>query len=212
MIQPVVGIKRKRIDAQAKTEGRKRTVIRNGESASLDIGDLERRLGEDPAKNQKDVETLLGFLDLSNPDAKSNLKVGIILCKVFSRLAASGDLTTDNQGRKQNREMSDWYLQQYGRYRKTLMKLLRSVSAPQRLPIVHVCWKILEVDAELLDNSLWTSESMFKMLLTAVVEISDGIEIREAYVGEYVNQCHDCCYYSLEYFSWVYPLVVVAVI
>lgn len=205
MSQHVAGTKRKRDDAGLNAEGRKRRTTRNSEKAPLDIKQLEQRIAEDPSKNQNDVETLIEMLDLTDLSAKMNLKAGVALCKVFSRLVASGILAKDHQGSKQSQELSDWYSQQYGKYRMALAKLLRSVSAFQRLPLLHLSWRVLEQDAEMLDNTLWVSDSMFKPLLSVVVEIPDGKDIRETYVGEYMNHCHDCCYHSLEHFSYVRP-------
>ncbi|KAF7506620.1 hypothetical protein GJ744_011552 [Endocarpon pusillum] len=201
MSRPHIGKKRKWDDAPSQSQGRKRRTIRSGESSSLDIEQLEKRIAKDPSNNHNDVETLLQMLDLANPDAKLNLRTGIALCKVFSRLIASGHLNKDNHGNNQSQELSAWYVEQYRKYRTTLARLLRSVSAAQRLPLVHLCWKVLEQDAEFLGNKVWVSESMFKPFLSAVVDIPGGTDVRETYVDEYMNQCHDCCYHSLEYFS-----------
>ena len=203
MSRPHIGKKRKRDDAPSQSQERKRRTIRSGESSSLDIEELEKRIAKDPSKNHNDVETLLQMLDPANSDTKLNLRAGIALCKVFSRLIASGHLNKDNHGNNQSQELSAWYVEQYRNYRMTLARLLRSVSAAQRLSLVHLCWKVLEQDAEFLGNSIWVSESMFKPLLSVVVDIPGGTDVRETYVEEYMNQCHDCCYHSLEYFSYV---------
>ncbi len=205
MIQPGTGSKRKRDERGLQSGCVKRRATRPCESTSPDIEQLERRITEDPSKNHQDVETLLQMLDLAKPSAKKNLKAGVALCKVFSRLVASGNLAKDDQGRKQSQQLSAWFHQKYATYRKTLAKLLRSVPASQRLPIAHLCWRVLEQDAELMDNSVWVTDSMFKPLLSAVIETPDNTDIRNIYVGEYMNHCHDCCYHSLAYFSYVYP-------
>lgn len=203
MSRPHIGKKRKRDDAPSQNQGRKRRTTRNGESSSLDIEQLEKRIAQDPSENHNDVETLLQMLDLDNPDAKLNLRAGIALCKVFSRLVASGHLSKDNHGNNQSQDLSAWYVEQYRNYRIILARLLRLVSTAHRLSFVHLCWKVLEQDAEFLGNKVWVSESMFKPFLSAVVDIPGGTDVRETYVDEYMNQCHDCCYHSLQYFSYV---------
>lgn len=202
-MSPATGLKRKRIDVQSQNQGRKRRAVRKSDDAPPSIEQLEQRITEDPSKNRKDVDGLLQMLDLARPDARTNLKVGITLCKVFSRLVASGNLTKDSHKSKDGQELCEWYTQELGKYRTILVRLLRSVAATQRLPILHLCWKVLEQDAELLDNSVWMSHSMFKPLLLAVIEDQEGTDIRETFVGEYLNPCHDCCYHSLEYLSYV---------
>ena len=196
------GVKRKLNDGQTKNESRKRRVVHNGNIAS-DIEKLERRIAEDPVQNHKNVETLLRMIDVNDPNSKFNLNTAVSLCKVFSRVVASGHITKDGQRRKLSQEVSGWYIQHYEKYRKTVIKLLRSVSASQRLPILHLCWKILEQDAELLESSVWVSDSIFKPLLSALMEMTEAKDIRETYVSEYMNECHDCCYHSLEYFAYV---------
>ena len=196
-------MKRKVDEDRPISEGRKRRATQNGDSASIDIEQLGKSITKDPSKNHKGVESLIRIIDLNNPDAKTNLRTGVALCKVFARLVASGDLVKDDHGSKQGQEISQWYLQQYGTYRTVLVKLLRSVSPSHRLPILHLCWRVLEQDAELMGNSVWVSDSIFKPLLSAVLEMPDGTDIRDTYVGEYMIPCHDCCYYSLEYFSYV---------
>ncbi len=206
MSRPDIGKKRKRGDVDlSQSQSRKRGTTRNGEDSSFDVEQLEKRIAKDPSKNHNDVETLIRMLDPANPDAKISLRAGIALCKVFSRLIASGHLKHNNHSNEQSHELSAWYIEKYGNYRVSLAKLLRSVSAPQRLPLVHLCWRVLEQDAEFLGKSVWVSDSMFKPLLSAVVEIPGGTDVRETYVEAYMNQCHDCCYYSLEYFSYVSP-------
>jgi U3 small nucleolar RNA-associated protein 19 len=205
MNRPGNGKKRKLDDDQSQSEGHKRRAVPTGHSSSHDIEQLERRIAENPSKNRKDVETLIQTINLSDPDLKINLKAAVALCKAFSRLVASGTLTKNGNESEQSPKLSGWYIRQYGIYRMALVKLLRSVSASQRLPIVHLCWRVLEQDAEFLDYSVWDSDSMFRPLLHAVVEMPDGTDIRETYVGEYMNACHDCCYHSLEFLSFVHP-------
>jgi hypothetical protein len=197
--------KRKRDDDPPKSQGHKRSAVPIGKGSLHDIEQLEKRIAENPSKNRKDVETLIQTINLSDCGPKINLKAAIVLYKAFSRLGASGTLSKKGHESEQNHELSGWYYQQYGIYRMALVKLLRSVSASQRLPIVHLCWRVLEQDAELLAHSVWDSESMFEPLLAGVIEIPDGKDIRETYVGEYLNACHDCCYHSLAYLSYVQP-------
>ncbi len=204
MSRPDIEKKRKRDDVvPSQSQSRKRRTTRNGEDSSFDIEQLEKRIAKDPSKNHNDVEVLLQMLDLANPDGIINLRAGIALFKVFSRLIASGQIKHGNRSNEESHELSTWYIEQYRNYRMALAKSLRSVPAPQRLPLIHLCWRVLEQDAESLGNAVWVSDSMFKPLLSAVVEIPSGTDVRETYVKEYMNQCHDCCYRSLEYFSYV---------
>jgi hypothetical protein len=200
-------IKRKRPAVLPEHGARKRRALQNAEGAVPNIEQLERRIAEDPLKNHKDIEKLITMINPDNPNAKTNLKAAVSLCKVFSRLAASGSLSKNDRGTQQNQEMTARFTQQYGIYRRALLDLLRSTSSSQRLSIVHLCWRALEVDAELLGNSVWVSDSIFRPLLSAVIELPGGADTREAYAGEYMNRCHDCCYYSLEYLPYVQSLV-----
>lgn len=195
--------KRKRSEAEIDDKSGKRRAIPNTESASSEIELLERRITEDPSKNCHDLDTMIQMFDLAKPNARTNLRVGVALCKVFSRLIVSGSLTKNDHGSKRSQKLAEWYVQQYGYYRMTIVKLLRTASAAQRLPIVQLCWRVLEQDAELLDHSVWVSGSIFKPLLSALIELPDAKDIREIYVGEYMNSCHDCYYRSLECFSYV---------
>jgi U3 small nucleolar RNA-associated protein 19 len=204
MNRPETKKKRKRDDGRPR-ESHKRRAVSTVHSSSLDIELLEKRIAENPSKNRKDVETLIQEINLSDPDSKINLKAAVALCKAFSRLVSSGTLTKNGHESEQSHELSRWYVQQYGIYRMALVNLLQSVSASQRLPILHLCWRVLEQDAELLDHSVWHSDSMFRPLLAAVTEMPDGTDIRETFVGEYMNACHDCCYHSLAYISYVQP-------
>lgn len=200
-------IKRKRPAVLPEHGARKRRALQNAEGALPNIEQLEKRIAEDALKSHKDIEKLITMINPDNLNAKTNLKAAVSLCKVFSRLAASGSLSKNDRGTQQNQEMTARFTQQYGIYRRALLDLLRSTSSSQRLSIVHLCWRVLEVDAELLGNSVWVSDSKFRPLLSAVIELPGGADIREAYVGEYMNQCHDCCYYSLEYLPYVQSLV-----
>jgi hypothetical protein len=203
MSRPGVGIKRKRDELRSQTEARKRRAIQNNAGAVPDLERIETCIEEEPSKNREEMEHLIRLFDSSHLDAKSNMKIGVSLFKIFSRFVASGYLSKNGGGSKQNQEGHDWYLQQYDKYRAQPVKLLRTVPPTQRFSMLHLCWKVLEQDAELFDNSIWASDSLFKPLLSAVIEIPDGTDVREIFVGEYMDQCHDCCYHSLEHFSYV---------
>ena len=204
MARPGTGNKRKRDEIRSTTETHKRRATQNGDSTVPDLERIERVVEEKPTEHRQEVEHLIRILDSSHPNTRSNLKIGVSLCRIFSRFIASGNLMKSEDRRKHHPVQHDWYLQRYSNYRTSLVKLLRFASQSQRLPILHLCWKVLEQDGELLDNSIWISDSIFKPLLSAIVDTSDGADIRETFVREYMNQCHDCCYHSLEFFSYVY--------
>lgn len=199
-----IGSKRKRDAVRSQADVRKRRAIEIEDEVVPNLQRIEQGIDEEPTKYRENVEHLIRILDPARPDTKANLKIGISLCKIFSRFVGSEYSKTKNEHRsKQKQEQDDWYLQQYGKYRAQLLKLLRFAPQSQRLPILHLCWKVLEQDAELLDNSTWTSESIFESLLSTLVETPDGTDARKAFVGEYMSQCHDCCYHSLGYLSYV---------
>ena len=204
-----IGSKRKRDDIRPQTDVRKRRAIQNDEDVVSNLERIEQGIEEEPTKYREKVEHLIRILDSASQDTKASLKIGVSLCKIFSRFVGSEYSTGKNEHRgRQNQEQHDWYLQQFRRYRAQLVKLLRLAPQSQQLPILHLCWKVLEQDAELLDKSTWSSDSIFQSLLSTVIGIPNGTDVRETFMGEYLSQCHDCCYHSLEYLSSVnFPLV-----
>jgi U3 small nucleolar RNA-associated protein 19 len=198
-----IALKRKRDNAGPEDKPRKRRVAAEAEGPTGELERLEGRIKEDQARNFRDLETILQKFDLVHPDSKINLQLGVSLCKIFSRLVASGALSNKSIDGQKTQEVSEWYLRQYNNYRRTLATLLESVQPPSRLPLVHLCWKVLELDAELFDNAVWDQQSIFRPFLSTITNVSDGADVQEFYVTEYMNQCHDCCYYSLEYISYV---------
>lgn len=201
MSQAAAGLKRKRDDNEIQHEGRKRRTRADGDNSGTKIEELGRKIAENPLKYYTNVEKLLQMIDLDDANAKENLVTAVTLCKVFSRLIASGHLDQGEDGSQQKRDLSEFCMRQYNNYKTTVVKLLRFASSSQGLPFLHLCWKIFEQDVEVWKSSVWESNSLFSSLLSALAEIPDSNEIRKTFVGEYMSQCHDCCYYSLKYFS-----------
>jgi U3 small nucleolar RNA-associated protein 19 len=199
--------KRKRADDGNHSEARKRKTAKHGDSVRgvSQLEDLEREIAKDPLRYHHNVDILLRLIDSDKPDATENLKVAVSMCRIFSRLIAAGSLEQDSNEPKSAKDIANTYLRHYKHYQTAVVKLLKLASPAQQLPILHLCWKIFEQDAELWKSAVWESASIFPSLLSALIEIPDGREIRNTFVSECMSQCHDFSYYALVYISYVYP-------
>lgn len=167
----------------------------------LDPENLEKEINEDPVKNAKHLDALLRMLDLDNPRTTINLRVGISLCRVFSRLIASGNLAGTASTSHLDQQLHDWYQKRYAIYWSSILRLLRISSGRNFSPVLHLCWKALGHEVELLGNAIWTSKSHFGSLLTAVIGITDDSAIRKVLMIDFVNRYHDCMFFAMEHFK-----------
>lgn len=94
--------KRKRNDDEAHKVFRKRRVVAepSHDVQTTRIEELERKIASSTSQYEN-IKTLLSMLDVENPEASINTYVSLSLCRVFSRLAANGNLMSHSNTTEQ---------------------------------------------------------------------------------------------------------------
>jgi U3 small nucleolar RNA-associated protein 19 len=174
-----------------KVKRRREETGRNASELDLRIQKLENELSKTP-NGKSQICDLISFFDLSTPDSEDNLKVAICLCRVFSRMMASGQFTWQKL-----KEEPGWQIKEYQSYQSIVQQCLKNGHGSTPTTMLKLHMKMLKEESSHNPNSFRIFES-FPGLVTALVDAVDGADVRKTFAEDYVRQYQDCCYYSLE--------------
>lgn len=174
-----------------KAKRRREESGENGSELDLRIQKLENELSKTP-NGKSQVSELIALFDVASPDSEDNLKVAIYLCRVFSRMMASGQFTWQKP-----KEKPGWQIREYQSYQSKVQQCLKHGHGSTPTTMLKLHMKMLKEESSHNPETFRIFET-FPGLVTALVDVVDGAEVRKTFAEEYVQQYQDCCYYSLE--------------
>lgn len=179
-------------DARAAPKAKRRKNEVEGDAPELDrrVQKLEDELSE-TADGKSQMSELISLLNPATPDSESNVKVAICLCKVFSRMMASGEFPWQKP-----KEGPGWQVREYRTYQSIVQQCLEKGhgSTPSTMLKLHM--RMLREESLHNPDNVRIFES-FSGLVPALVEAVDGAEVRKTFAEEYLQQYQDCRYHSL---------------
>jgi len=192
----------------SRAKRRRVTDLDDGDSSESRIGELELEASETPP-NLEALRKLISLFRLDDPDHDSNIQISISLCRAFTRLLVNKIFWPDGQtiDRHQGRDISESVAEANRDYRHALRQLVKKGNSATRSVVLRICMRILkEEDAHSQGSPLASRD--FGDLVLAVVRANDGSSLRGTFAQEYLQQYHDCCYYSLRAIQCVYIILV----
>ena len=180
-------------DAKAapKAKRRRDEAAANMSEFDITVNKLETELSKN-SNGKTHMSELISLFDLASPDSESNLKVAICLCRVFSRMMATGHLPW----RKSNEE-PEWQMSEYLSYQSTVQQFLRNGHGSTPATMLKLHMRMLEEESSYNPDNVKIFDS-FSGLISALAEAVDGAEAVKAFMEGYVQKYQDCCYYTLE--------------
>ncbi|KAM4055002.1 CBF/Mak21 family protein [Hirsutella rhossiliensis] len=194
---PGEGAKRKRVSTAPKPAKRRR-------SSGADEGDNET----DPSakillmeqgileskKNYNDIGVLL---TTAKNGGDESMLATVALCRVFLRLLAQGSLASKKSQSEKDGVVVGWLRDRLSQYKQLLLRLL----ADQDLAVtaLTLCMRILKAVGEhWSDKDEYSFPTPFLEDMVRTILMSDGEDVRRAYIEEFAEQHDDIRYYTFK--------------
>lgn len=176
---------------------RARSESSDDEDAQSRILLLESEIFESK-KHYNNISTLIGLLRDDKNGENVPLVAAIALCRVFSRLLASGDLTKKEGAAEKDTIVVLWLKERYSECKEAMLDLLSSASAGPT--ILTLIMRLLKNEGTYLRSR--DEYSFPTAFLTNIVEalLDDSVDesLRQEYSEKYVEEYDDIRYYTFE--------------
>ena len=138
-----LSMKKRKRESDVSVKGSKRRVVADPtqDARKSTIEELEEDISGSK-RHYQNVATLLSMLELSQPQAPTNLAVSLSLCKVFSRLAVDGSLGDALESGDQEGN-APWLRTRYREYLDALLTLLKDGDGHVQVRLNCDCeWRV----------------------------------------------------------------------
>ena len=177
--------------AAPKAKRRRDETTQNASEVDCRLQKLEDGLSK-TTDGRSQMSELISMFDLASPDSECNLKVAISLCRVFSRMMATGRFTWPK-----SKEEPEWQMRDYRSFQSIVQQCLQKGNRSTPTTMLKLHMRMLKEESSHSPESFRIFES-FSGLVSALIEAEDGAEVRKTFAEEYLQQYQDCCYSSLE--------------
>lgn len=188
--------KRKRISPDKRPSKRARSES-SEEDGQAQILLLENEIFESK-KNYNNIATLIKILESESEDGDDFVIAAISLCRVFTRLMVSGELTKKKGAAEKEIVVSNWLKERYSEYKNTLVEILAEDQISSTA--LTLCMRLLKTEGQ---HMLKGSDDRFPTeFLTEIVRVlltadGDG-SARKEFSEKFVEEYDDVRYYTLE--------------
>jgi U3 small nucleolar RNA-associated protein 19 len=187
-------IKRKRTESNHRPLKRARSES-SDEDVQARILLLENQIFES-RKNYNNISTLIKLSRDGINSSGVSVISSIALCRIFSRLLASGDLTKTPDATEKESVVTLWLRERYLEYKAILVQLLnREDSGPTALTL---CMRMLKSEGTYLRNEQdYCFPTVFlKNIIQRLMSANCGEAIRNEFAGKYLEEYDDIRFYS----------------
>ncbi len=193
--RPAGASKRKSTDSHKKSVKRAKAEGSSNEEEEQDaqaqILELENKILESK-KHYNNIPKLLKLLETEDA-----ILAAVALCRVFSRLMTSGELTKKAGSSEKEDVVVAWLRERYYEYKSGLCELLES---PEAAPAIFtLCMRMLKNEGTHLKNGQdYSFPSRFLTDIMKTLLSLDGDDLRQKFSEEYVEEYDDIRYYTFE--------------
>ncbi len=188
--------KRKRKTSETKPLKRARSES-SEEDAQAQILLLETEIFESK-KNYNNITVLIKLLRDDDGDADNSIIAAISLCRVFTRLLVSGEMTKTESTTEKAAVVSKWLRERYSEYKTTILALLGEEGISST--ILTLCMRLLKTEGQHLHNSkeyIFPTGSLTDIIRVLLKPGSDE-STRKEFSEKYVEENDDVRFYTLE--------------
>ncbi|OBT92810.1 hypothetical protein VE01_09060 [Pseudogymnoascus verrucosus] len=185
--------KRKRVDSQRKPAKRAKSESSDDEDdTQAQILLLESEILESK-KNYNNIPKLIKLLE-----SEDAIIASVALCRVFSRLVASGELTKKAGSSEKDEVVVAWLKERYLEYKTGLYELLESPEVSQT--ILALCMRMLKTEGTYVKNGQdYNFPSRFLTdLVRTLLGLEDGEDVRKEFAEKHVEEYDDIRFYTFE--------------
>lgn len=192
-VQPV---KRKRTTSDKRPTKRARSQS-SEEDDSAQILLLENEILESK-KNYNNIATLIKLLESDSEDTEESVLAAISLCRVFTRLMVSGDMSKKQETTEKEAVVMKWLKERYLEYKNGLYMLLGEEGIASTA--LTLCMRLLKTEGEHLSSAQdyhFPTPFLTQMVKTMLKHGSDS-DVRKEFSEKFVEEYDDIRFYTLE--------------
>jgi U3 small nucleolar RNA-associated protein 19 len=187
-------VKRKRVESSHKPSKRARSKS-SEEDVQARILLLETQIFESK-KNYNNISTLIKLSRTEDENPGVSLVASIALCRIFSRLMASGDFIKAQSATEKESVVALWLRERYSEYKVVLLQLLnREASGSTALTL---CMRMLKSEGTYLRNGQEYSfpSPFLKDILQSPLSSDCGDAVRREFSEKYLEEYDDIRFYT----------------
>ncbi|KAH7408431.1 CBF/Mak21 family-domain-containing protein [Phaeosphaeria sp. MPI-PUGE-AT-0046c] len=196
------GTKRKRDPSkperrESKTKTRRKSPSEDGNDPQAEILQLEAQIVES-RKHYNNIATLLQTARLPEAENEAPILAVVALCRVFSRLLATGDMVKSKGMAEAEAVIASWLKERYKEYLDILMKdFLQSEHPPKQSVALTLLMRLVKEESTAQKDYSVKNGSLPKLVETLLFLPADDLN-REEFAEKYFKQFDDIRYYTFQ--------------
>lgn len=187
-------VKRKRVE-------KKQIPVKRARSESSDEdGDarillLENEIFES-RKNYNNISTLIKLLHSKEKDSEHSILASIALCRVFTRLMASGDLAKKSNTTEKDAVVILWLRERYTEYKTGLINLLESKESSSTA--LTLCMRMLKTEGTHFQNGqdYYFPTRFLSDIIESLLSPETEESLRREFSEKYMEEFDDIRFYT----------------
>ncbi|KAL3418648.1 hypothetical protein PVAG01_10364 [Phlyctema vagabunda] len=193
--------KRKRASAEKRPSKRARSESSQDEEedTQAQILTLENEIFESESKkNYNNVATLVKILQDESDDADVPFLAAVSLCRVFTKLIATGELERKKTSTEKDMIVVRWLKERYTQYKDGLLELLGIEGVGS--PVLTLCMKLLKTEGQHLRNGQDYSfpASFLTEIIRVLLNPESDSTVRKEFSSKWVEEYDDIRFYTFE--------------
>jgi len=186
--------KRKRSNVEKRPSKRVRSES-DDEDAQAEILLLENEIFESK-KHYNNIAKLIKIL--KDVDSEGSIVAAISLCRIFTRLMASGDLVKNKSTSEKEAVVIQWLRERYSEYKQALLVLLQQDGAGST--VLTLAMRTLKSEGtHLLNGQDYCFPAVFLAdILRALLRAQIDPAVRQEFSEKYVEENDDIRFYTYE--------------
>lgn len=162
----------------------------NGDNIQADIALLEAKIIES-RKHYNNIATLVQLARQSQPESDGPILAAVALCRVFSRLLATGDMTRTKGMAETEVVVVSWLRERYHEFIDLLLDgFLRGEHPPQQSVALTLVMRLVKEESKAHKDYTLKSGPMPRLVQTLLSLPLDDLN-REEFVAKYFSQFDD---------------------
>lgn len=190
--------KRKRASTEERPSKRARSESSDDEEdTQAQILLLEGEIFESK-KNYNNIVTLLKILQKDDEDTDDSVIAAISLCRVFTRLLASGDLVKKQGSTEKDAVVFRWLKERYDEYKSSVLGFLGQEGIGSAA--LTLCMRLVKTEGQYLRNGQEYNfpTTFLTEIIEALLNSESNGDLRKEFSEKYVEEYDDVRFFTFE--------------
>jgi U3 small nucleolar RNA-associated protein 19 len=195
------GVKRKRDSSkperrESKSKSRRKSPSEHGDDPQAEILQLEAQILES-RKHYNNIATLLQLARQSEAENEAHILAVVALCRIFSRLLATGDMVKSKGMGEAEALVASWLKERYKEYLDVLFNdFLQSDHPPKQSVALTLLMRLVKEESQRKDYTVKTGP-LLRLIETLLLLPADDPN-RDEFAEKYFKQFDDIRYHTFQ--------------